>query len=46
MEGCLFPEDNECSYCDNYGYTSKVLQNGKLVRLCEIHVNCSQLESI
>jgi len=46
MDSCNFPMDKVCSYCDKYGYTSKVLQNGNLVRLCEIHVNCSQLELI
>ena len=46
MDSCNLPVDKACSFCDKYGYTSKVLQNGKLVRLCEIHVNCSQLELI
>ena len=43
MESCTFELNKKCSYCDKYGYTSKILKDGTLVRLCEIHINCSQL---
>lgn len=43
MESCTFETNKKCSYCDKYGYTSKTLKDGTLVRLCEIHINCSQL---
>jgi hypothetical protein len=43
MDSCNFPIEKVCSYCDKYGYTSKMLKDGTLVRLCEIHIHCSQL---
>lgn len=43
MESCTFELSKKCSYCDKYGYTSKLLKDGTLVRLCEIHINCGQL---
>jgi hypothetical protein len=43
MDSCNLPVEKKCSYCDKYGYTSKMLKDGTFVRLCEIHVNCSQL---
>lgn len=38
-----FPADKACTYCDKYGYTSKVLVNGTLVRLCETHISSNEV---